>query len=186
MDSLQGRALVASPYLTDPNFLRSVVYILQHDAEGAIGLVLNRPLGTSIGSLLEDLEGRAFENDAPLYYGGPVEGGLMLLQEGRCADESAPAVYLATEQARITEICGSDPTVLPQPRYRLFDGYSGWAAGQLDAEMRSGGWLVWDIQPNQLFSDPEELWQLAIKQIGRDILAGGIDPAKMPKDPAYN
>ncbi len=80
MESVQGLALVASPYLTDPNFLRSVVYLLRHDEEGAIGLILNRPTHTSIGELLEQLSGEPVENELPVYYGGPVDGPLMLLQ----------------------------------------------------------------------------------------------------------
>lgn len=186
MDTAQGRALVASPYLTDPNFLRSVVYILRHDEEGAIGLVLNRPTETSVGHLLEQLLDHPVKNDWPIFCGGPVDGPLMLLQECLTEDESTRMVYVASDQSRITEICGNHVQGPGHDRYRVFDGYSGWGPGQLDAELRCGGWLLWDIQPDQLFEDPEELWQLAVKEIGRDILSGGIDPSKMPEDPAFN
>ncbi len=185
MHTIQGLALVASPYLTDPNFLRSVVYILRHDEEGAIGLVLTRPTHTTVGKLLQQLCGEAIDNDLPVYYGGPVDGPLMLLQE--CTEEETPSIYIASDQQRILEIC--DPARPAQHcggQYRIFDGYSGWAPGQLDDELREGGWLVWNLLPEQLFADSEELWQNAIRQIGRDILAGGIDPSKMPEDPAYN
>lgn len=190
MESVQGLALVASPYLTDPNFLRSVVYLLRHDEEGAIGLILNRPTHTSIGELLEQLSGEPVENELPVYYGGPVDGPLMLLQE--CTQEDEPSIFIASDQARILDICDparSIPASHPKHcggDYRVFDGYAGWAPDQLDDEVRGGGWLVWHIQPEQLFEDPEDLWQNAIKQIGRDILAGGIDPSKMPENPAFN
>jgi putative transcriptional regulator len=63
VESYQGRALVASPYLTDPNFMRSVLYLIRHDDEGAMGLVLNRPLSTSIGQLLGELTESTIENE---------------------------------------------------------------------------------------------------------------------------
>ncbi len=189
MDSTQGRALVASPYLTDPNFLRSVVYILRHDEEGAIGLVLNRPMHLTVGVLLAQLVDAEVVNAAPVYYGGPVDGPLMLLQ-ARMRGER-PSVFIASDQEQILQICDptrSDATAseVQLGAYRVFDGYSGWSEQQLDEELRSGGWLVWDISPEQLFSEPDELWHNAIKQIGREILSESVDPSKMPSDPAYN
>ena len=180
--SVQGRALVASPYLSDPNFLRSVVYILRHDLDGALGVILNRPLPTTIGKLLGQLTDATLDNNQPIFCGGPVGGPLMMLQ--RIVDEGSEVVCLATDQERILATCStpkSDPTT-----YRVFDGYAGWGSLQLESELESGGWLVWDIFPDQIFCDPENLWQSAVREIGRDILAGGIDPSKMPKDPAYN
>jgi putative transcriptional regulator len=183
METVQGQALVASPYLTDSNFMRSVVYILRHDQEGAVGLVLNRPTDTTVGSLLGQLLERPIDNELPVYCGGPVEGPLMLLQEMASDELHTRSVYVASDQERILKIC--DESDVSQ-RYRVFDGYSGWGPGQLDNELRSGGWLVFDIQPDQLFSPTDDLWQQAVKQIGREILSGGIDPSKMPEDPAYN
>jgi len=186
MQSFQGHALVASPYLTDPNFLRSVVYLLRHDEEGAIGLILNRPLQLTVGGLLEQLTGRKVENQRPMFCGGPVEGPLMLLQA--CQQETVPSIYIASDQERITEICRRDSSADDESasKYRVFDGYAGWGAGQLEDELRTGGWLLWEIPAEQLFAEPEDLWHNAVRQIGRDILAGGIDPTKMPQDPAYN
>ena len=186
MHSLQGHALVASPYLTDPNFLRSVVYIVRHDDEGAVGLTLNRPLMTTVGELLTEITGHAICNSRPIYCGGPVDGPLMLLQA--CEHEKVPSIYIASDQDRILEICDpSSPDIdSDSGEYRVFDGYAGWGAQQLEKELTSGGWLVWEIPAELLFAETEDLWRIAIRQIGRDILAGGIDPAKMPEDPAYN
>ncbi len=187
MGIVQGQALVASPYLTDPNFLRSVVYVLRHDEDGTIGLVLNRPMRATISQLLEQLNDLPIHNSDPVYYGGPVDGPLMLLQRDRSEDASGCTLCVISEQQRIVELCQRESSTGQQSSgYRLFDGYSGWGSSQLDGELKSGGWLVWDIQPEQLFSDPEELWHTAIRQIGHDILAKGIDLSKMPKDPAYN
>lgn len=181
MTTIQGRALVASPYLSDPNFMRSVVYILRHDEEGALGLVLNRPTSTNIGSLLEQLAERPVSNDQPVYYGGPVDGPLVMLQTVQVDGQVLVAV--ASDQDRILQVCeeSDDDT-----HYRIFDGYSGWGAGQLEAELKQGGWLVWDIKPADMFADSSLLWQEAIREIGRDILSDGIDPSRIPDDPAYN
>lgn len=204
MYSVQGHALVASPYLSDPNFLRSVTYILQHDEEGAFGLILNRPTQSTVGQLLEQLNEQSFSNESHVYWGGPVDGPLMLLQE--CLSGGASVIFAASDQAKILEICSGNQLPLGESalgeadqanwdasqkdlspgRYRLFDGYAGWGPGQLEAELKSGGWLEWEIKPDHIFSDPDELWELAVKAIGRDILAGGIDPQRIPDDPASN
>ncbi len=184
MDKIQGRALVASPYLTDPNFLRSVVYVLRHDDEGAMGLLLNRPLELTVGSLLEQLADQPVDNTAPVFFGGPVDGPLMMLQR-RTDEAGRRLIEVATDQTQILTACQAKDDQ-PSSGCRVFDGYSGWGPGQLDDELQSGGWLLWDIQPEQVFQDPEDLWKIAIRQIGRDILSGGIDPSKMPEDPAFN
>lgn len=187
--NVQGCALIASPYLTDPNFLRSVVYILRHDEEGAIGLLLNRPLHTTIGELLEQLTEVPVENHAPVYCGGPVDGPLMMLEESADALGNR-VVTVASEQSRILEVCCDClATKMPKPRvenYRVFDGYSGWGAGQLEHELRGGGWMVWELPPEQVFGDPEKLWQAAVREIGREVLSGSIDPSRIPEDPAFN
>lgn len=183
MESVQGRALVASPYLTDPNFLRSVVYMLRHDDEGALGLILNRPMQACIGSLLGQLTDEPIDNDRPVYCGGPVDGPLVLLQAIR--ENDTCALCVASEQSRILQTCQQQDDA-PTEDYRLFDGYSGWGAAQLEDELRTGGWLLWDIEPQHVFSDPEQLWETAVQQIGRDILSGGIDPSRIPDDPAFN
>ncbi|HBE69237.1 MAG TPA: hypothetical protein DDW52_13900 [Planctomycetaceae bacterium] len=193
MDSLIGRALVASPFLNDPNFLRSVVYILEHNEEGAIGLILNRPTDRTIRDLLGDVAGIDVDDDSLIFWGGPVDGPLMLMQEIRKGDKTG--IFAASDQAKILELFrqrghGTDSIEAAaanlRGNFRLFDGYAGWSAGQLDAELSDGGWLIWEIESDQIFGDPSEIWQTAIKAIGRDVLTVGIDPTKLPDDPAYN
>ncbi|MCR9293316.1 MAG: YqgE/AlgH family protein [bacterium] len=181
MESIQGLALVASPNLTDPNFMRSVVYIVKHDEDGALGLVLNRPTDMTVGCLLEQLADCKLCNNGRVYCGGPVDGPLVMLQQVQI--DERPLLAVASDQERILEACQQE---CGERQYRIFDGYSGWGAGQLEYELHRGGWLIWDIQPEDVFSDPEQIWQAAIRQIGRDILAGSIDPSRIPDDPAYN
>ncbi len=195
MAILEGKALVASPYLMDPNFMRSVVYIHRHNDDGALGFILNRPMEITVGELLEQLLELKVPGQSKVYTGGPVEGPLMLLYEQAVAqaafefgieeepDEKANhlGIQLTTDQAKIIQTCKHD-----QGRYRVFDGYAGWSPGQLEQEMQEGGWLVWELSLDDVFSSVEELWEQAIRTIGRDILKSSIKAARIPDDPAYN
>lgn len=185
MESYQGRALVASPYLVDGNFMRSVVYMIRHDEEGAMGLVLNRPLTVSIGELLGELTETPIENGLPVFCGGPVDGPVMMLQVScRQPDDEQAEVLIACDQTRILQEIEQPNS--QQLGIRLFDGYSGWGPGQLESEVEDGSWLVWDISPNQLFHDSETLWQMAVVEIGRNVIADGIGIEKFHGDPDYN
>jgi putative transcriptional regulator len=169
-----GRLLVAAPPLVDPNFDRSVVFMLNHDDDGALGLVLNRPD--------EDVEvpgiERWMERTAPprqVFTGGPVEEhGLIGLAQapGATAGESwAPVVNPVGPPHLGTVDLSSDPLLLPFAieALRVFRGYSGWGPGQLDDELESGAWIVADARAADLFSDhPENLWRAVLgRQQGR-------------------
>lgn len=184
MKSYQGMALVASPYLSDPNFMRSVVYILQHSEEGAVGLVLNRPLNISIGELLSELTTQTVQNGDPVYYGGPVDGLVLMMRSTIDVGHEGKAVFIASDHDRITKI--ADREQGDSHSLRIFDGYSGWGPSQLDSEMDEGSWLIWDIQPDQLFGEPNELWQTAVRHIGREVIARGVAGVDMPTDPSRN
>ena len=90
-------------------------------------------------------------------------------------------VYVASDQDRILTICRQ-----PEGIYRIFDGYSGWGPEQLERELLEGGWSVWEIEPDQIFTDAEKLWEFARSQIGRSILASSVNPQLMPDDPTIN
>src|SRR4051794_21518657 len=98
MDNLTGHFLVASPHLGDPNFFRSVVLVIRHDEEGAFGVVLNRPLPSTVGEIWKALGASGIENEQPIYLGGPVTGPLLAVHgdversEGEVLDD----VYYAT------------------------------------------------------------------------------------------
>ncbi len=84
-ERIEGKALVASPFLMDRNFHRSVVYIAKHDDEGAYGLILNRPLNVLVSELLQQVLGEPVPGDEPIYHGGPVEGPSLLCMSGHRA-----------------------------------------------------------------------------------------------------
>ena len=192
---VEGLALVASPYLGDRNFLRSVVYVVKHDAEGAYGLILNRPTDITVGQLLrqvlgdEQVEGAEEELDSaadladPIYHGGPVEGPVVIIHE-QMDDEATlypPGVGLSSDQDDFASVCKQTSA-----RFRVFSGYAGWAPKQLEEELKQGGWLVWAISKEDIFGNADELWQTAVRQIGREILAGSITTGPIPDDPNRN
>ncbi|MEC8555221.1 MAG: YqgE/AlgH family protein [Planctomycetota bacterium] len=181
MDSTQGFALVAAPHLSDPNFMRTVVYILRHDDEGALGLILNRPTKVCVNELLSQLGEESCCNEEPVFYGGPCDGPLVMLQSVQVDDHILIAV--ASDQEQILAHCEHGSSDV---KFRLFDGYAGWGAEQLESELNAGDWMVWDVQPNDVFSGAEELWGQAVQSIGREVLTRTIDPARIPEDPAYN
>ncbi|MCA9178596.1 MAG: YqgE/AlgH family protein [Planctomycetales bacterium] len=193
MESLQAKFLVASPKLGDPNFFRTVVLMVQHDEEGAMGLVLTRPSDMTMKAVLSQIE--ASDETAPLPYdpdlpnmelpifvGGPVPGPLIAVHDLLDYSESEvmPGLYVATQRATLHRLLESDATI------RLFSGYSGWSAGQLEDELRLGGWLIYDATPQLVLSDPDSLWDTLVGRIGREILGLRGFERHLPDDPSVN
>jgi putative transcriptional regulator len=148
--SLAGKFLVAKPILRDPNFARTVVVLLAHNAEGALGLIVNRP------ATVEDLP-------LPLFEGGPCPSSGLFLLHGNAAwaddgpQEVAPGVFVG--DAAVFERAGkAGPEV--RRRVRVFRGYSGWGGGQLERELAAGDWAVLPANGELLFDTPtEDLWK---------------------------
>lgn len=153
MTSLAGSFLVAKPVLQDPNFVQTVVLLLRHNEEGAFGLVVNRPAKT---------EGIPF----PVYVGGPCSApGLIMLHghdewlSGKAdPDEPAeviPGVYLGDTES-LRRVADDDQ---PGFRFRVFTGYSGWGADQLERELSAGTWILAAATAELVFDTPtDELW----------------------------
>lgn len=151
--SLRGRLLVAAPSLRDPNFARSVVYLLEHGPEGALGVIINRPSQIEVDEVLEEWALRAAP-PAVVFRGGPVaEAGAIALQPGGDAVE---IVDLHVPPDR------TDAEVI-----RLFLGHSGWGPEQLDDEIDAGGWIPLAADAGDVFSaEPEELWERVLRRAG--------------------
>jgi putative transcriptional regulator len=182
MKSLRGHFLVASPHLTDPNFFQTVVLMIQHDEEGAFGLVLNRPTTGNLRELWEQLE-EPCEADRPIHFGGPVEGPLMALHADElCAEEEViEGVYFAVRKESICEVVKN--AAAP---FLVFTGYSGWGGGQLEDELEAGGWLVAPATRDDIFGDIGELWTQVSQRIGLEILQDALRPKHVPDDPQCN
>jgi putative transcriptional regulator len=167
-----GRLVVATPVLTDPNFARTVVLLLQHDDEdGALGVVLNRPSGTGVAEVLPSWEPLAAVPPV-VYAGGPVQPEAAICL-GR-AEHGTPAgpsyAPLALPDGPDPQLGTVDLDADPVPgllQVRVFAGYAGWSPQQLEAEVAEGAWWVLDALPGDAFvSRPQDLWSLVLRRQG--------------------
>lgn len=180
--SLEGHFLVSSPHLADVNFYRSVVLMVQHDDEGALGLVLNRPLSMTVAELWKAACHEEISSDRPVYVGGPVAGPLMCVHSSFqfAEHQICPGVYFASSRSQIEGI------IAEEKPWFLFSGYSGWGPGQLENELRLGGWLTIEATSQDVFSDPADLWQRLVRQIGEEIIAPAVGRKMPPPDVSCN
>lgn len=172
--ALTGQLLVAMPQMSDPRFVRSVVYLCAHSAEGAMGLVVNRLVESlTFPSLLAQLglEGGAGGDDLPIHFGGPVEStrGFVL----HSADYIQDSTLVIDEDIALTATIDVLKAIAagegPQRRV-LALGYAGWAPGQLDAEIQANGWLLVPADAELVFGlDNDAKWGRALAKIGIDL-----------------
>ncbi len=164
--SCKGRLLVATPPLADPNFDRTVVYMLEHTADGAVGVVLNRPSEDTTPEALSRWE-EWLTPPSVLFDGGPVEiDALIALARltGPAEDAWSPVVgdLGSVDLAH-------DPVLIADhvERLRVFRGYSGWGPMQLDDELADGAWMVLPAETDDVFdADPDGLWRAVLRRQG--------------------
>jgi putative transcriptional regulator len=162
----KGRLLVATPPLGDENFDRSVIYMLDHNSEGAVGVVLNRP---SPELEVEGLEewGSVLSPPQTIFSGGPVERDSLIaiaVADGR--NDEAWGLLDATV-GTVDLSLRPDEAATHFDNLRIFRGYAGWTSGQLDAEMSLGAWMVFDARHDDIFtSDPTNLWRRVLRRQG--------------------
>ncbi|MFW5420063.1 YqgE/AlgH family protein [Nocardiopsis sp. CNT-189] len=188
--NLTGSLLVATPALEDPNFRRTVVLVIDDDAEGTLGVVVNRPSGHLVEEVLEGWSAFA-SSPAVMFEGGPVgEGSGLAL--GVPGDEEEPLGWRPLEGEADTEAVRVGVIDLDAPpevvggglgRLRVFAGYSGWGRGQLGAEIEEGAWYVLPASVEDVFSDsPETLWARVLRRQGGDLAL----VSTLPDDPSLN
>ena len=167
-----GRLLVANPLLPDANFDRTVVLLLAYNEEGALGLVLNRPSKMDVSDPLPQWEHLAAA-PAVLFLGGPVQHQAVICLARHTAGPSGSGVGpLSPDWKEVAPEVSTldldvDPTSVVDKvnQVRLFAGYAGWAAGQLEAELQAGAWWVVSALPNDPFvDDPEVLWKQVLRR----------------------
>ena len=163
----KGRLLLATPPLEDPNFDRAVIYVLEHHDDGAIGLVLNRPTDEALEAPLDrwiDLQ----TAPSSVFTGGPVETNAMIGMAATKVVVDEPMEYITPISGLIASAdLSADPAIVAAHvnTVRIFRGYAGWSAGQLNAEIDQGAWLILDAEIEDVFSDrPEELWHAVLKR----------------------
>ncbi len=172
--SLKGKVLVAMPDMGDPRFERAVIFMVEHDEKGAMGIVVNKPFDAIIfGDLLEQLkiEPLCDLGDKRVLFGGPVDIGrgfvlhsddVVMAHSERIAEDMALTTSMDMLR-RVAENTG--------PKKSLFIlGYSGWTAGQLEGELKQNVWLICDVTSDLLFEVPIEMrWEYAIRALGIDL-----------------
>jgi putative transcriptional regulator len=172
-ESLSGRLLIASPSMPD-YFHRTVILVVEHADEGAFGLVLNRPSETTVRDASPELA-ELIGDDHMIHVGGPVQPNAVTAV-GEHSDPST-ATKLIVGSVGMVDL--DDPPEVH--RLRVYAGYAGWSAGQLDGELEQEAWIVEDAHPDDPFRDGD-LWSEALARKGGEFAV----LARMPPDPSVN
>jgi putative transcriptional regulator len=163
-----GTLLIADPFLKDPNFLRTVVFLCEHREEGSFGFVLNRQYSHTLDELIPDLEGHKL----PVFYGGPVQQDTIhflhqfpeIIPGGQ---EVMKGVYWGGDFDKLVELIRTDS--IDTAKLRFYIGYSGWSGGQLDEELKEKSWLTVKATRKLVFHKKfEEIWKDSLKHLGGD------------------
>ncbi len=168
-EAFRAALLLSMPQLQDPNFSKTVVLLCDYGAEGAFGLVLNRPTDMPASAMVRLEPPVAGGNNLPLWIGGPVEPerGWILTGDEPQADFKLirEGLYLSTSASLLREVLETNPA----PRARIIAGYAGWGPGQLDDELAHSSWLLSDVDLDLVFDVPADaMWETAIRRMGAD------------------
>ena len=187
---LTGNLLVATPLLSDPNFGRTVVLVVEHETSGTLGVVLNRPTEVQVSDVLEPW-GELTSGPQVMFQGGPVALDSALAVGGMLAPsaEEEPLGWrrISTDASRGLGLVDLDapPEVLAGEirSLRIFAGYAGWSAGQLESEIEDGSWYVVEVERDDPFTaDPGRLWRDVLRRQPGDLSL----VASFPEDPTRN
>ncbi len=166
INAKKGRLLISEPYLSDPNFDRSVILLCEHNEEGSFGFVLNRPSKIVFDEIINDVED--FKNR--IYIGGPVQQDtLHFIHKANYIEGGAEIInglYWGGNYEQLLDLIQSGGIAADD--FKFFVGYSGWDSGQLEEEMKNGAWIVTDhIKPWMIFDHNQDaLWRDVLKDMG--------------------
>ena len=182
MKSLKGHFLIAAPSLTESNFRQSVILLLQHDDNGALGVVINRTIDVTVKQACEQVLEADCDVEGSLHQGGPCQALLMVLHNDDqiAADDDAvlPGLYYTTEKDMIEMLLREPPSKL-----KFIVGYSGWSGGQLEEELKSGSWLLTPASLQRVFGPIDSLWNRLVSEAS---LSQWLNPKLIPEDPSLN
>ncbi|KII77366.1 YqgE/AlgH family protein [Vibrio renipiscarius] len=176
--NLTNHFLVAMPGMKDPYFKRSVIYVCEHNQDGAMGLMINAPIEVTVGKMLEQVNADQVQPlhktdnlEMPVLNGGPVseDRGFILHQP---KDQYESSIQM-TDKISVTtskDILSVLGTEAEPNQYLVALGYSGWEAGQLETELAENSWLTIEADPTVIFETPvTERWQTAVQMLGIDV-----------------
>lgn len=180
MESLRGRLLISSGGLYDPNFRHTVVLVGEHNADGALGVVLNRALDLTVEQAVPPLSSLV-PSGALLYQGGPVQPQSPVLVAELARPELLNILVFGSVGFLVGEVPEHvRPSIL---RARVFAGYAGWGPGQLESEMDVDSWILDPAREEDVFTDePELLWSRVLQRKGPEYR----QLSRMPYDPSMN
>ncbi|MDP6338704.1 MAG: YqgE/AlgH family protein [Candidatus Marinimicrobia bacterium] len=175
MNSIINHILISMPHMQDPYFNRSVIFMCEHDKDGAMGLIVNKPfkdptLKQLFDSFYDDTDGILNSVDQ-IYFGGPVmvERGIVLhsgIYQSKDSIKISDDFFISSHKKTLEDISEKKGPNLN----RLILGHSGWSGGQLEREIENGDWLVQETSPDFIFNMPEnQMWEMAICSFGIDI-----------------
>jgi putative transcriptional regulator len=180
----KGQLLVATPSLREPTFARTVIALLEHDDEnGSVGVVLNRPMSVAVADVV-DAVADLVTAPSTLFDGGPV-APTTAIALGRVAAGAEPDGWTYVVPPLVTVDLDHDPSLLATAvrDLRVFVGYAGWSAGQLEGEIEQGSWYVVDALPDDTFNDvPDQLWHRVLRRQPWPLSA----VSTCPSDPSLN
>ena len=180
MESLRGQLLISSGGLYDPNFRHTVVLIGEHNADGALGVVLNRSLGVSVGEAVPPLAELVGPGEH-LFEGGPVQPASPVLLAEFIDPRQADLLVFGNVGFLVGDVAPEMAEAVR--RSRLYAGYSGWAPGQLEAEVEQESWILDPAREEDVFTDdPDTLWSRVLRRKGPEYHA----LSHMPFDPSMN
>ena len=177
-----GMILLAEPFMLDQNFKRSTIFLVEHNAEGSLGFIINHKVNMRVDELVKDFP----DFDAPVYFGGPVATDTVhyLHNKGDIlegSDEVVKGIFWGGNYEKLKVLI--DQGLITPQDIRFFVGYSGWSERQLEEELKGGSWVTARMYPNYLFkSQPEKLWSQVMHNKGNtfSVIAG------MREEPSYN
>lgn len=180
MENLRGQLLISSGGLYDPNFRHTVVLVGEHNADGALGVVLNRALDVTVEEALPVLKDVVQPGEL-LFQGGPVQPGSPVLLAELRDPELLDIVVFGTVGFLVGDVPEEiKPSIV---RARVYAGYSGWGPGQLEAEMAVKSWILEPARVDDVFTDaPDLLWSSVLERKGPEFRM----LSRMPFDPSTN
>ncbi|MBI3137295.1 MAG: YqgE/AlgH family protein [Sphingobacteriales bacterium] len=182
IEPARGILLIADPFLKDPNFLRTVVLLCEHQPEGSFGFVINRPFESTLDELIPELEGHKL----PVFDGGPVQrDSLHFLHQSPGlipgGQELIKGVYWGGDFETLVSLL-REGKISPD-KIRFFIGYSGWGEGQLNTEMAEKTWLTVTANRKLIFhQDHQAIWKDSLRHLGGDYEM----MINFPLDPQFN
>ena len=181
--SLQGHFLVAAPHQLDPNFVKTVILVVEHADRGAFGVIVNCPRDRHVAISRQARSRRRRAERPRLYFGGPVTGPLMAVHtdESFAEVEVLPGVFFAGREKKVLALMRSS-----EHPCKVFAGYTGWGPGQLEHEVEAGIWRAIPATAANIFSSGGDLWEDLLRQACDSLLQVMCNIKHIPSDPSMN